>query len=785
MIKRARGEGIPKPKRNIKKVSKIVGNESNSLSFFQYVKLLLVWILFLSIDMLTGFRVELLWPFWLYIKNCCEKNNLNNNLTKYLKYPDLTFVFLIHIATVDLIFCLFVPVPFMLIIATAWVWTQYIYYSSDRSWSIMTVFLISLSILFEIYGRNKIETHVWSGKSFLAPNSLTLYTTKTESYFEVLDFCKPFAAHCISYPMLCFIFSLFKYYYLWKEDREKKRIILKNTPIYEIMCDAVNSPRNDYECRYKLTGINLESVNTYNNDKENFYLDDSDIVENQLIKNGKNYENLPISTIIDTVTNEGSIKKFSTSQKNNACKNSRKQSKCNGKNNKNNQYNMNGIDKKDSSKESINSEELDDTDSISTASWGSNVEFIKPVGNKDKSETFKNIFEFFIYMITFCFQYLINIFMKNNDSDSLSDNSSLIYEECSEEEFNAQEDDFFQLGENGEGNKDCYSSRDSPALSGSISFKEKKKIRQRGRDIENRKSEHSNSPLKSNGALNNGESILYNYNDNIRDNSKTSVYRDKENEEQIELKDGTTRQLKESNEMIENLKLQLKKKSSIEKDLRSQLVKCEIAEKSAKAELTKIKLQYEQLETENMNTNKCREQDKTTIINLEKKIIDLNNKKFELEKELKGEKQKLKEFKQIDCNITCKPRIYELENDLKNVQQTLSSRDDAYNKLTKKLHQLQEEYDSKIGIVGKNYEDKIRMLNNDKERMQHTLSEETKFKQLLFKALLNAKEEAKYFKDYLIQKGYDLPSPRKESDADETNNSFYNPWTQLSEPPTF
>lgn len=130
MIKRARGEGIPKPKRNIKKVSKIVGNESNSLSFFQYVKLFLVWILFLSIDMLTGFRVELLWPFWLYIKNCCEKNNLNNNLTKYLKYPDLTFVFLIHIATVDLIFCLFVPVPFMLIIATAWVWTQYIYYSS-------------------------------------------------------------------------------------------------------------------------------------------------------------------------------------------------------------------------------------------------------------------------------------------------------------------------------------------------------------------------------------------------------------------------------------------------------------------------------------------------------------------------------------------------------------------------------------------------------------------------------------------------------------------------------
>uniref|UniRef100_A0A0K0G087 Macoilin (inferred by orthology to a human protein) n=1 Tax=Strongyloides venezuelensis TaxID=75913 RepID=A0A0K0G087_STRVS len=816
MIKRTRGEGIPKPKRSIKKVSKIEGNESCSLSFFQYIKLFLVWILFLSIDMLTGFRVELLWPFWLYIRNCCEKNNLNNNLTKYLKYPDLTFVFLIHIATVDLIFCLFVPVPFMLIVATAWVWTQYIYYSSDRSWSFMSGIFITLSVLFEIYGRSKLETHVWSGKSFLAPNSLTLYTTKTDSYFEgtenmeyigdindealnnsntkdyftftVLDFCKPFAAHCISYPILCFVFSLFKYYYLWKEDRERKTIILKNTSIYDIMCDAVNSPKNNYDYRYKLTGINLETVTNYNNDKENYYLYDGDIVENQISKNNKNYENLPISAIMDTVTNEGSIKKFTASQKNNPCKSVRKQSKCNGKSNKNSQYNVNTIDKKDSSKESINSEELDDTDSISTASWSSNVEVVKhqlPMKNK-KFGTLRNIYEFLCYLTMVSFQYISNMFIKNNDSDTLSDNSSLTSEECSEEEYNAQEDDFFQLGENGDGNKDCYSSRESPSSSGSISLKEnKKKIRQRGRDTENRKGEHSNSPLKSNGALNNGENILYNYNDNIRDNSKTSSYTDKENEERMELREETNRQLKESNEMIENLKLQLKKKSSIEKDLRSQLVKCEIAEKSSKAELTKIKLHYEQLETENTNINKYRDQDKITITNLEKKISEVTSRKVELEKELKTEKQKLKELKQVDCNVTCKPRLMELESDNKKLLKNLATKNDSCEILIKRLEKIRAENDYRIELIEKSYEDRIKILNSDKERMQHTLSEETKFKQLLFKALLNAKEEAKYLKDYIVQKGYELPSPRKESDADEATNNFCNPWTQLSDPPTF
>uniref|UniRef100_A0A0N4ZNH1 Macoilin n=1 Tax=Parastrongyloides trichosuri TaxID=131310 RepID=A0A0N4ZNH1_PARTI len=822
MIKRTRGECIQKPKRSIKKVSKVVGNESNSLTIFQYIKLFLIWILFLSIDIVSGFRVELLWPFWLYVKNCCERNNLNNNLTKYLNYPDLTFIFLLHIATVDLIFCLFVPVPFMLIIATAWVWAQYIYYSSDKSWNIMTTLLIIFSVLFEVYGRNRIETYVWSGKSFLPQNSLTIYTTKTESFFEgtenmeyigdindeafsnsntqehytftVLDFCKPFAAHCISYPMLCFLFSLFKYYYMWKESREQKRIIIKNIPIYDIMCEAVNTPKNDGDLKYSLTGVNIET--TYTNEKENFDIYDGDIGGDNTnnSKNCKNFDNPNVPNLLDQITSDGNIKKLSpSSNKNNGgSRNSRKHNKCNNGKNRNTQYGNGTGNKKDSSKESVNSEELDDTDSISTASWGSNVDVIKPNIKYEFTETFKNIFEFILYLASIPHQYIVNNVIKTHEKEQIYDNNSMTSEECSEEEFTVQDDDFFQFGENTEGNKDCCSSRGSPASNESLLCKDRKKLKQKGREYENinknenwKKIQRSNSPLKLNETLNNTDTIIYNYDENGKDNTKRCIFGDKENEEQSEFNNEIDKQLKESNEVIENLKLQLKKKSSIEKDLRNQLVKCEIAEKNAKAELSKVKLQFEQLEDKHSHLKKNRDQEKLTIINLEKKVVELSTKKIDLEKEIKLEKQKSKDVKTTDCNVTCKPKISELENDLKKIQQLLSKKEETCMSLTKEIEKLHEKNETDHELAEKKYEDKIKMLNREQERMQHTLSEETKFKQLLFKALLNAKEEANYLKDYLRQKGYDLPSPRKESDSDDANNGFYNPWNQLSESSTF
>lgn len=167
-------------------------------STFLYLKFLLVWALVLLADFVLEFRFEYLWPFWLFIRSVYDS----------FRYQGLAFsVFFVCVAfTSDIICLLFIPVQWLFFAASTYVWVQYVWHT-ERGVCLPTV---SLWILF-VY----IEAAI---------------RFKDLKNFHV-DLCRPFAAHCIGYPVVTLGFG-FKSYVSYKMRLRKQKEVQKENEFY-------------------------------------------------------------------------------------------------------------------------------------------------------------------------------------------------------------------------------------------------------------------------------------------------------------------------------------------------------------------------------------------------------------------------------------------------------------------------------------------------------------------------------------------------------------------------
>lgn len=197
-MKRRNAEGT-KPRRLVKR-SKIT--EGIYGSTFLYLKFLLVWILVLMADFLVEFRFEYLWPFWLLLRSVYDS----------FKYQGLAFsVFFVFIAiTSDVVCYLFIPMQWLFFAASTYVWVQYVWHT-ERGICLPT---ISLWLLF-VY----IEA------------SVRLRDFKTMSTQFQLDLCRPFAAHCIGYPVVTLGFG-FKSYVSYRLRLRRQVVVRKENDFY-------------------------------------------------------------------------------------------------------------------------------------------------------------------------------------------------------------------------------------------------------------------------------------------------------------------------------------------------------------------------------------------------------------------------------------------------------------------------------------------------------------------------------------------------------------------------
>uniref|UniRef100_A0A8C1MZJ3 Macoilin 1b n=1 Tax=Cyprinus carpio TaxID=7962 RepID=A0A8C1MZJ3_CYPCA len=167
-------------------------------STFLYLKFLVVWALVLLADFVLEFRFEYLWPFWLFIRSVYDS----------FRYQGLAFsVFFVCVAfTSDIICLLFIPVQWLFFAASTYVWVQYVWHT-ERGVCLPTVSLWILFVYIEAAIRFKDLKH-----------------------FHV-DLCRPFAAHCIGYPVVTLGFG-FKSYVSYKMRLRKQKEVQKENEFY-------------------------------------------------------------------------------------------------------------------------------------------------------------------------------------------------------------------------------------------------------------------------------------------------------------------------------------------------------------------------------------------------------------------------------------------------------------------------------------------------------------------------------------------------------------------------
>lgn len=175
-----------------------------------YLKFLLLWVLVILADFILEFRFEFLWPFYLLLRSVYDS----------FKYQGLAFsVFFVCIAlTSDLICFFFIPVHWLFFAASTYVWVQYVWHT-DKGVCLPTIVLWMLFVYLEAAIRLKDLRHMPSH----------------------MDLCRPFAAHCIGYPVVTLGFG-FKSYIGFRMRQRKQRDVAKENEFYMQLLQQVRFP---------------------------------------------------------------------------------------------------------------------------------------------------------------------------------------------------------------------------------------------------------------------------------------------------------------------------------------------------------------------------------------------------------------------------------------------------------------------------------------------------------------------------------------------------------------
>ncbi|XP_065582069.1 macoilin-like [Artemia franciscana] len=167
---------------------------------FIYTKFFVFWAFILMADFILEFRFEFLWPIWLVIRSFYDS----------FKYQGFAFsVFFIFITvTSDMICYLFIPVHWLFFAASTYVWVQYVWHT-ERGVCLPTVLLWFLFVYVEASVRLKDLRHLPAH----------------------MDLCRPFAAHCIGYPVVTLGFG-FKSYMSYRIRLRKQKDVAKENEFY-------------------------------------------------------------------------------------------------------------------------------------------------------------------------------------------------------------------------------------------------------------------------------------------------------------------------------------------------------------------------------------------------------------------------------------------------------------------------------------------------------------------------------------------------------------------------
>ncbi|VDO48470.1 unnamed protein product [Haemonchus placei] len=223
-----------------------------------YVRLMLLWIGVISLDMLCGFRFELLYPFWLILRTGYEAVHKNHNAVVTLANHNtakFSVLFVCVTATSDLICYLFIPVKFLVFLASTYVWVHVIWHTHGgflRTLSAMIhekqcfsalVFWIFI-VAFEAGIRLKCFHLEIVGSDVPFLHYLCHFTAsclQTQGLAPVIprSLNSFFGAHCIGYPLVIISFSLRYYFKEWRIRRKQDDVCRRNEVLARMLTEAL------------------------------------------------------------------------------------------------------------------------------------------------------------------------------------------------------------------------------------------------------------------------------------------------------------------------------------------------------------------------------------------------------------------------------------------------------------------------------------------------------------------------------------------------------------------
>ncbi|KAH7698982.1 Macoilin [Aphelenchoides avenae] len=209
-----------------------------------------MWLTCISLDFLVGFRFELLWPLWLLIRHLYESCRVQT-FASSLHYSAFSVFFVCITATSDLVCYLFIPVQVLLFIASTYVWVQFVYQSSDRGVCFPSLILWTLFIIFEYSMRYRFDNATWyltrtswitAGLFPSTADSISVGSPAPSSFSSSrLEVYRPFAAHCVGYPIVTLGFRVKSFFSSWRMRRRREEVMKKNEFYEKLLAEALPS----------------------------------------------------------------------------------------------------------------------------------------------------------------------------------------------------------------------------------------------------------------------------------------------------------------------------------------------------------------------------------------------------------------------------------------------------------------------------------------------------------------------------------------------------------------
>jgi hypothetical protein len=205
-IRRRNAEPIRVKRQN---KSKKVSEALFSSSFFQYLQVLLIWVVILGCDMILDMRFEYAWPCWLLMRSSHDTYKCGGLL--------LAIFFFAVALVADIIVYIIMPMSWVLFLGSSLVWLQFAF-QADRGFCLPTVALCAIFLYVEVSIR---------------------FRDYARMYPIVAQILKPFASHCIGYPMVTIGFHIKAFISGKISQRNRLRVREKNQFYFNLVDQAL------------------------------------------------------------------------------------------------------------------------------------------------------------------------------------------------------------------------------------------------------------------------------------------------------------------------------------------------------------------------------------------------------------------------------------------------------------------------------------------------------------------------------------------------------------------